>query len=400
MGLNLPEDGPKPFSGSVPFTPKKSIAVNFHSRHGGLASRTTHLAPYGDQLHEFSPLQRTRYVGWLLRVNRLFGTDKALRSGREFARVFRHDGETPLAPSHVTRWENGQLVTGHGILRRYEHLLGIAPELLVSLNDAMARLDGVDTSKYFVAREDNDRMREDLHRLLERARTPAAMSGAQWSYLTELVALQPNLVLHPPSLWRDLAGQLLSELSVAVFGEWWQRQEAMSRLLQHPHASPHAIAACIELANDPDSPVVIEPMSLLEAANHPVSNHYILDQVGNPNDHRALHGALLALVRKVSQGISKARNGQRSCGTSPGTSATPQRIPHCCHSSPPSGSCWHDGTLTPRPCTASSDSSERSRRITHQPHRNPGGHSSSLWPVSRSARPLKAILVPTMSSLA
>jgi len=230
----------------------------------------------------------------------MLGSDKQLREGREFARVFRRDGEKPLAASQVSRWESGLLTVGHATLRRYEHLLGIAPEQLVTLSDALVRLEGSSPVKSFQVRPNGTH--DDLHRLLERAQTPGEMTGADWGHLTELVATQPNLVLHPPALWRHLADQLLAELSLSAFGQWWQRQEAMSRLLEHPHARRYAVEACIALARDQTSPAIIEPISLLEVANQPESNRFILDQIGRPDSPGAFEGALLAAVRKVSHG--------------------------------------------------------------------------------------------------
>jgi hypothetical protein len=139
------------------------------------------------------------FVGWMLRANRMHGADPVLRTGREFARLFRCDGERPLAASHVTRWESGQLPAGHGAIRRYEKMLGLNPESLVTLSDALVRLDGGTPGKYFESRE-FDRRR--LHELFDRALTPGEMTGADWSQLSELVATQPGLVLYPPRLWR------------------------------------------------------------------------------------------------------------------------------------------------------------------------------------------------------
>jgi hypothetical protein len=75
----------------------------------------------------------------------------------------------------------------------------------------------------------------------------------------------------------------------------------MSRLLEHPDACRHAVAACIALAADPSSPVVIEPLSLLDVTSHAEANRFILAQLRDPTSQRALYGALLAALRKVAQ---------------------------------------------------------------------------------------------------
>jgi hypothetical protein len=81
----------------------------------------------------------SRYVGWLLRVNRKFGPDEALRSGRTFARAFSSKGGRPLAPSQITRWETGDPPPSREAIRRYEQLLGLARGSLVSVAETMMR---------------------------------------------------------------------------------------------------------------------------------------------------------------------------------------------------------------------------------------------------------------------
>lgn len=95
---------------------------------------------------------------------------------------------------------------------------------------------------------------------------------------------------------------LLNELVVAEHEMWFARQEAMSRLLQHPTGRDHAVRACIDLADDQHSPVVIEPISLLDSVDHPAANRYVLDQLAAPQNDQALQGALLAAMAKLRRG--------------------------------------------------------------------------------------------------
>jgi hypothetical protein len=75
------------------------------------------------------------YVGWLLRANRTLGPADDLRSGRAFAEALRPG----LAPSQITRWETGAITAGRATVRRYEELLGLEPESLVTVRDALYR---------------------------------------------------------------------------------------------------------------------------------------------------------------------------------------------------------------------------------------------------------------------
>ncbi|OLB64596.1 MAG: hypothetical protein AUI10_10390 [Actinobacteria bacterium 13_2_20CM_2_72_6] len=56
------------------------------------------------------------------------------------------------------------------------------------------------------------------------------------------------------------------------------------------------------IADDPDVPADIEPISLLDVTAEPSANAYVLRQLQQPHSDRALQGALLAAVRKVRQG--------------------------------------------------------------------------------------------------
>ena len=204
-----------------------------------------------------------------------------------------------MAASQVTRWEDGTVVPRRETIRRYEDLLGLAPHSLTALKDAVDRAGG-GISAPIVTEAVADR--RHFHELLERATTGAPMTGQRWSELTELVQVTPGLVLHPPGLWERLSHRLLGELVVAEDTAWLQRQEAMSRLLEHPDAGVHAVDACIGLAVDRSSPVVVEPLSLLDATAHPDANRHICRTIAAADDGRALYGALLASVRKVRAG--------------------------------------------------------------------------------------------------
>jgi len=245
-----------------------------------------------------SLVKAARHIGWLLRVNRRLGPEQALRSGRSFASAFRGDGHRPLAPSQITRWESGQVPAGRDVIRSYEQLLGLSRESLATVADIVMRSAG----SRMPVRGDADHNRDRLFGLLDQVTASGAMSGVDWSALTELIASRPHLELYPPRLWDDISRRLLAELGDAVGSEWLLRQEAMCRLLEHQAARRHAIVSCIELVDDPSSPAVMEPLTLLEATAEPAANRYVLRQIESPNDERTLQAALDAAIHKVSLG--------------------------------------------------------------------------------------------------
>jgi hypothetical protein len=243
----------------------------------------------------------TRHIGWLLRVNRRFGPDEELHSGRTFARAFSTSASPSLAPSQVTRWETGELLPTRDAIRRYERMLGLAPESLVAVAEAMMHSAADGASLRTSHDADQDRDRDRLFHLLDRVTMADALTGADWSALTEIVAARPQLELYPPRLWRDLTDRLLDEMVDTVGVEWLQRQTAMSRLIRHPAARPHAVARCIAHAGDPTSLLIVEPLSLLGNAQDQIANRYVLQQLEHPDGDRALEGALQAAIHKVSQ---------------------------------------------------------------------------------------------------
>ncbi|WP_027341435.1 hypothetical protein [Hamadaea tsunoensis] len=240
-------------------------------------------------------------IGWLLRANRtLTDVHHKLRSGKEFARLFRADGESALAPSHITRWEQGGIAVSRATVRRYERLLDLRPESLVTVCDAVARTEVV-REESADPRTGEERER-DLKELLDRALSGAVMTGLDWSSMAEIVRSTPGLFLFPTENWALLTGRLLEELVVSDHAEWLLRQEAMSKLLEHPYAGVHAVQSCISLVEDRASAAVLEPMSLLDVSASPSANAYILGQLAKPDDQRVLYGAAVAARQKLLRG--------------------------------------------------------------------------------------------------
>lgn len=242
----------------------------------------------------------SRCVGWLLRTNRRLagGRGRAFRSGAEFARAFRRDARRPLAASYVTRWENGDLPAGMATIRRYEQLLERPAGSLQSTVDFLSRVYGNRPRVEPVTEADEDRFEQ----LLDLLRQDAPMTGRMWGELTRIVAGRPGMYLYPRTVWKTISEHLLRELVIAEGEAWLQRQESFSRLLEHPVANRYAIASCIEVIEDTSSPVFIEPLSLLEITDGSDANRYVLRQLTDPASDRALHGALLASIRKVQEG--------------------------------------------------------------------------------------------------
>jgi hypothetical protein len=244
-------------------------------------------------------VQTRRRLAWLLRVNRILGNIPQFISARRFADAFRQDGQPALSPSQVTRWETGQVMASSAIISRYEVLLGLPSDSLLIVSEAYATfVDGPLTRSASTKRTDD----QALHALLDRASTSGAMTGHDWRELAVLVNSRPDLVLHPPRLWRSITETLLNELVCAEHEAWHVRQGAMSRLLAHSTSSPYAVDACVDMVEDRDNPVFIEPISLLDAAHCDRASRFVVTEVIEPRNEPSLHGALLAAASKLRRG--------------------------------------------------------------------------------------------------
>ncbi|MEV7230020.1 hypothetical protein AB0M79_23845 [Polymorphospora sp. NPDC051019] len=260
-----------------------------------------------------SPSVAARQVGWLLRVNRRLGPDPGLRVGRNFAAAFRAEEPTrELAPSHVTRWESGQLAASRTVVARYERLLGLPADSLVVVTDLIMRYFSVPrpadrNQPGALPRPDEDR----LYELLHRAEHPGDMTGQSWIELAKLVSGHPALVLFPETIWQRLAERLLPELMVSEGPAWLLRQEAMCRLLEHPVAGRFVATTCVDFARMPGSTAFVEPIALLDTTAQRPANDYLLGQLDAPGGPRSQHAAMLATIRKLPAGHFDAAQEDR-----------------------------------------------------------------------------------------
>ena len=251
-----------------------------------------------------------RMVGWLLRANRtLTQVDRRLRLGKEFARLFRAGGEPVLAASHITRWEQGVIAVGSSTIRRYERMLDLDPESLVTICDAVDRLEP-NPYQGIESRTSDDHVQR-LKELLDLALSGDPITGLQWASLAEIIRSTPGLFLYPTEKWTALTSRLLEELVVADHREWLLRQEAMSKLLEHPYAAPHAVQSCIDLVGDRNSAAVLEPMSLLDVSATAKANEYVLSQLIQSSDESVLYAAAVVARQKLLRGHFEAAQVRR-----------------------------------------------------------------------------------------
>ncbi|MFD7854570.1 helix-turn-helix domain-containing protein [Streptomyces microflavus] len=247
-------------------------------------------------------------VGWLLRVNRVYGQQGRWFRLTSFAEAF-YGGSypKPVDASRISRWENGGSPPTLAVLRRYEELLELPRNTLVSTVEMTTRYYGVDVLGPPPRHErsgngqSTDHDLDRLEILFDRACSTALMAGSEWDEMCRLLTAHPHLVLVPRSRWDALAERLLSETIISAGNAWRQRFEAFNQLLGHPMARRAAIAACATLARDRSCQIFVEPICVLDTTGHPDAALHVLAQLDDPTNDRVLYGALLACFRKVRQ---------------------------------------------------------------------------------------------------
>ena len=249
----------------------------------------------------------TRYrsrdrLAWILRANRTYADAVDFRSLQTFARGFAGGSRSgTISASQVSRWETGRTPVTAEVLVRYEEMLGLPPALLSSLAYTLLRYSGSRvgaTSLEWAQVPSQDEVYDRLDTLLDLLLSNAQMTGSIWDELSYHLITHPSIFL-PRGVWATVTERLLSEVIIAEGIAWFQRFEALSRIMGHPRGEQAAIAACVALANDPTNQVFMEPLSVLDCTRHRDANGHIKSQLINPTNDQALRGALLATVRKV-----------------------------------------------------------------------------------------------------
>jgi hypothetical protein len=237
-------------------------------------------------------------------VNRLFGGDERWAKASLFAAAF-HGGcwSGTANESKISRWETGALCIPHPAIRRYEELLGLTPGLLTATADNVrAYYGGTGGRGGGRVRERQAVPVRRIEELIDKASSSEVMTGQEWDELTREISKLPDFYICPSATWSTLAERLLEEQIVADRVAWLQRNGALERLLKHPVAQERAIAACADLAADQINQVGIEVICAMDMTAHPYASGHVLAQLNRPTSDMTFYGALLACVRKISNG--------------------------------------------------------------------------------------------------
>ncbi len=215
-------------------------------------------------------------VGWLLRSHRLLSEDRSARTTAAVARAC----PGGVDPSTVSRWETGRLAVPHRVVRTYEQLYQLRPHSLVAvLDNAVRYRSGTHPGPPALTRRTGpDRARRRLGGLLDRVSDGGAVRGADWDELTSCLSVLPDVYLRD-SEWSRLSTGLVSELLIADGLCWFQRYEALARLMVHPAGQRAAIDACVQGGRDRGGQMFTELVCALECSAHPDANTAVVTQL-------------------------------------------------------------------------------------------------------------------------
>lgn len=242
-------------------------------------------------------------IGWLLRLNRLYGAEERWTRAGTFTAAF-PGGCYPhtVSTSKISRWENGLVAVPRPAVRRYEELLGLEGGSLLSTVDVVTRYLSSVPPAAEAARQGAPEVvgAQRGEELLERLDSTDTVTGRVWDEATTWIISEPGLLLRRRE-WDRICHRLLVE-TVAADGEAWKpRFEAFLRLLNHPGSQQAAIATCADWAASPGSRVFTETLSMLDASAHPDAARHVVAQLRAPTNGDAFTGALLASVRKLRE---------------------------------------------------------------------------------------------------
>jgi len=246
-------------------------------------------------------------IAWLLRVNRLFGSEERWAKASLFAAAF-HGGcwSESANESKISRWETAALRVPYLAIRRYEELLGVSSGLLTATADNVRAYFRAEAGRRSTSGWNGGRggpvPARRIQELIDKAGSSEVMTGQEWDELTREISSVPNFYIFPSATWATLAQRLLEEQIIADRVSWMQRFGALDRLLNHRVAQESTIGACAELARDKINQVGIEVICAMDATPHPDASTHVLAQLSDPTSDMTFYGALLACVRKVSNG--------------------------------------------------------------------------------------------------
>jgi len=146
--------------------------------------------------------------------------------------------------SRVSRWESGATSIPHDVIEAYEQILELPRQTLAAPIELLTPRTG------HAADVTTEADPANLDRFVEAVLTGDAADGPSWAALAAQLAQHPAIYLRS-TLWRELAGRLISELCRSVGVAYSARLVALYKLVAHPMAHNDVLAAIGQYVTDP-----------------------------------------------------------------------------------------------------------------------------------------------------
>ena len=232
---------------------------------------------------------------WVLRNARQHADDGAVRSAAGFA-----DGGGRAPAVHraqVGRWEGGRVEITHGLVRRYEVVLGLRQGQLLAAIDFFSRSRNPVRPAATLSPPGAPDVDATLV-LLEKALGEERMSGLEWDLLSDSVGRMPHAMVRAGD-WERLLRRGIEEVSLHLDLDYAQRAEAVARLAGHPRSGPIVASLAEEVVAKPDATFYNDTLSLLQFTVHPQALSMMFGQLREPTNSSSLRACLIVLTTLV-----------------------------------------------------------------------------------------------------
>jgi hypothetical protein len=232
-------------------------------------------------------------LGWLLQGWRRRCLPES--TARGFAPMLGVRG-VPADASRVSRWESGQLAVPFVVLDGYERTLGLPAGTLTGIGAAMRRTCPPPAAAVRRALEPLDHLEGALETVAF-----GSPVGTDWLALARLVAQRADDVALPWTMWRTATTRLVGGLGRSVGHAYVTRFEAATLLTEHPRARHALVLGIGEHVTDPDCPLALDAVSVLQHVPGPQAGDLVVKLVGHekPQVRRA---AVWAATGKAARG--------------------------------------------------------------------------------------------------
>ncbi len=237
-------------------------------------------------------------IHWVLRNARMHAADPRLRSATGFAAG---GGVAPAVHrSQIGRWETGKAEVNHGLVRRYEVVLGLPEGQLLCAIDYLSR-DRAPVRSTATLHPKEPPELGYVQLLLERALSTHPMRGVHWDHLSSALGSLPDALIRERD-WERLLRRCTQEMAVSVGLEFGLRDEAAARLAGHPRSGPLVAAAARATLQDPSAQIYSDAVGLLQYSDHPAAAAVLFEQLAHPTNSDALSAALFCLTTVIRSG--------------------------------------------------------------------------------------------------